>query len=199
MKDYAGVLGTAVLAAAIALLGNWLLLRFQTKAKVRAERRAFVRDLHPTTVDLVVDLDLFVRSIRSDVIGGATDRSAVKQRIEAAWEGDLLRRVRRARFGHPDPDVRDAADGVEGHMWTYITTAMKEEQPPPPIKPLSEDQRGIISQEMEAVLKELRRAVYVAPNRDVPREIRYDGSNYQGQISRAFDPDRRTGSPPGDT
>jgi hypothetical protein len=133
-------LGAATLAAALALLGNYLLLRFQTKTKVREERRAFVRELHSHTVDMVVDLDLFVRSLRSAVITGTTSdehREQVKEIIESRWEGDLLRRVRRARYGHPDPDVRRAAEHMDDVMWPFIVTASSAEREPdsfPPTK-----------------------------------------------------------------
>lgn len=72
-------------------------LALQTKEKVREERRAFVRELHPSSVDLVVDLDLFVRSIRAAGVAGAHDEAKVRATIEAGWKNDLLRRFRASR------------------------------------------------------------------------------------------------------
>jgi hypothetical protein len=144
-------------------------------------------------VDLVVDLDLFVRSIRGDVIAGAHDEAGARAKIDADWEGDLLRRVRRVRFGHPDPDVRDAADGVDNAMWIYIIAAGLKLDPPAPLPDYSVEERRVISFEMEAALKELRRAVYLAPNRDVPAMIRFDGSNYPSRLSRALEQEETDG------
>lgn len=181
-------LGAATLAAALALLGNYLLLRFQTKTKVREERRAFVRELHSDTVDLVVDLDLFVRSLRAAVITGTTSdkqRRQVEELIESRWEGDLLRRVRRARFGHPDPDVRHAAENLDDVMWPFLVTASSPDQEPdsfPPTK--TEEERRAVKNDMEQALVELRRSVYAAPHRDVP-EIDYSGEEIPSHFWRA--------------
>lgn len=181
-------LGAAVLAAALALLGNYLLLRFQTKTKVREERRAFVRELHSDTVNLVVDLDLFVRSLRSAALTGTTsakERDRIKSLVESTWEGDLLRRVRRARFGHPDPDVRRAAEQMDDVMWPFIVMAGSpdhEEGPFPPTK--TEAERVSAKEAVEAALVEIRRAVYAAPHRDVPA-IDYSGEEIPSHFWRA--------------
>ena len=172
-------LGAAVLAAALALAGNYLLLRFQTSAKVREERRAFVREVHSDTVDLVVDLDLFVRSLRANVLIGTKDeeqRNHVKKVIESGWEDDLLRRVRRARFGHPDPDVRRAAEQMDHVMWPFIVMAWSPEREAAAFPPtMTEDERRSAKEEVDAALVELRRSVYAAPHRDVPI-IDYSGA-----------------------
>ena len=186
-------LGAATLAAALALLGNYLLLRFQTKTKVREERRAFVRELHSDTVDLVVDLDLFVRSLRSAVITGTTSeehREQTKEIIESRWEGDLLRRVRRARFGHPDPDVRRAAEHLDDVMWPFVVTASSPDQEPdsfPPTK--TEEERRTVKEDIEQALVELRRSVYAAPHRDVP-EIDYSGQEIPSHFWRSVAKDQ---------
>lgn len=181
-------LGAATLAAALALLGDYSLLRFQTKTKVREERRAFVRELHSDTVDLVVDLDLFVRSLRAAALTGTIseeERDRIKELIESHWEGNLLRRVRRARFGHPDPDVRRAAEQMDDVMWPFIVTARspeREEGPFPPTK--TEDERRSAKDEVEAALVEVRRSVYAAPHRDVPK-INYAGEEIPSHFWRA--------------
>jgi len=46
----------ALAAALLALVGNYFMLGLQTRARVREELRAFVRELHDETVALVVDL-----------------------------------------------------------------------------------------------------------------------------------------------
>lgn len=186
-------LGAAILAAVLALVGNYLLLRVQTTVKVREERRAFVRELHADTVDLVVDLDLFVRSLRATVLIGTKSEDEgnhTRELIESQWEGNLLRRVRRARFGHPDPDVRRAAENMDDVMWPFIVMAdspQQEEGPFPPTK--TEEQRRTAKDEIEAALVELRRSVYAAPHRDVP-EIDYSGAEIPSRFWRAVAQDR---------
>ena len=96
----------ATLAAALALIGNYLLLRFQTAIKVREERRAFVRELHSETVDMIVDLDLFVRSLRAAVLTGTSSdehREKIKNLIDTGW-GKRFVATRSARsFRAPGP------------------------------------------------------------------------------------------------
>ncbi|HEX9695759.1 MAG TPA: hypothetical protein VGB64_05535 [Actinomycetota bacterium] len=186
-------LAAATIAATLALVGNYLLLRFQTKTKVREERRAFVRELHAETVDLAVDLDLLIRSLRASAIAGTknSDETARVQRIiETKWEEDLLRRVRRARFGHPDPEVRSAAERIDDDMWPFIVMAESPERGTgrlPPTK--TEEERATAVRSVEHALVELRRSVYAAPHRDVPK-IDYNGEEFPSRLWRALAEDR---------
>lgn len=193
--DFVATLGTALLAAVLALAGNYLTFGLQNRAKVREERREFVRQQHSQTVDLVVDVDLFVRSIRSDAIGGADDEDATRALIEERWEGDLLRRVRHARFGHPDPDVRRAAEVIEDEMWPFITMAKHAyvEGDSAPWN-YDYDKRRPIAKAMEAALAELRRSVYAAPHRDLPRNVDYDGAEIPSRFYRALVAEQEEGS-----
>lgn len=187
-------LAAATIAAGLALAGNYVLLRFQTQTKVREERRQFVRELHRETVDLVVDLDLWARSLRASAVAGATDADDVAQAeeiIQSGWERDLLRRVRRARFGHPDPDVRDAAEAVDDEIWPFIIMARSPEKESgsfPPTKTPEARQRVVKS--LDGAMVELRRATYAAPHRDVPG-IRYTGAELPSRLARAMADDRR--------
>jgi hypothetical protein len=188
-------LAAAMLAAALALVGNYVLLRFQTQTKVREERRQFVRELHGDTVDLLVDVDLFVRSLRSSAVAGTTNSenvARVREVIQVGWEGDLLRRVRRARFGHPDPDVRDAAERVDDEMWPFIVMASSPERERgafPHTKTPEERLQAV--RNLESAMVELRRAVYGAPHRDVPA-IRYTGAELPSRLARALDDNQRS-------
>ncbi len=186
-------LAAALLAAALALLGNYVLLRFQTKIKVREERRAFVRELHSEAIDLVVDLDLFIRKLRSAAVGGTVsseERQRIRDLIQSDWEGDLLRRVRRARFGHPDRDVRQAVEQMDDAMWPFMVMARSpehEDRPFPPTK--TEQERRTAKETAEAALVELRRSVYAAPHRDVPK-IDYSGEEIPSLFWRRIARDR---------
>jgi hypothetical protein len=179
----------ATMAAALALAGNYLLLRFQTKKKVQEERREFVRRLHAETVDMVVDLDLFVRSIRAAAVAGPDDQkelAEVEANIESRWERDLLRRVRRARFGHPDPDVREAAEAIDDEMWPYLVMARSRHQELHTVpRPKTSEQRSDAVKAVERSMVKLRRAVYSAPHRDVPN-IRYSGDDIPSRLSRSI-------------
>lgn len=177
---------TALGAAALALAGNYLMLTFQTRQAVRAERRAFVRDLHAETVDLVVDLALFVRSLAARVVtspNSPAEAKAARDQVEQRWEGDLMRRVRRAEFGHPDPDVREAAEQLFDDMWPFIVAAGHCVDD----RFAGKREPGEGARAWDTVrdsLAELRRAVYAAPHRDVPA-IRYDGAERPPRVARA--------------
>jgi hypothetical protein len=180
----------ALAAAVLAVAGNSLLFRFQTRAKVREELRQFVRELHPSTVDTVADLDLFVRELRSPALGPADDKeiASVRKRIRKGWEGDLLPRMRRLRYGHPDPDVRRAAEVMEDEMWPLMSMAKTPEEGHPnwPSKPPTQERRGEVLNAAEAALAQLRLAVYNAPRRDVPRKHDYTGYDLPSRTARAM-------------
>lgn len=175
-------------AASLALLGNYLMHLVQTKTAVRAERRAFVRELHAETVRLVVDLDLFVRSLRGDAIAGpigeSKDRRSPRTIVDEDWEDDLLKRLRQVEYGHPDPDVRDAAEQVDDDMWMYITMAVSALEVLGR-RPRTLEERSKVVSAIDAGMKGLRQAVYAAPHRQVPK-IRYDGSQRAPRTLRAL-------------
>jgi hypothetical protein len=47
----------------------------------------------------------------------------VSRNVEEKWEGDLVRRTRRIQFGHPDPEVRSAAEKVEDAFIPLVVSA----------------------------------------------------------------------------
>ncbi|MBA8823823.1 hypothetical protein FHX42_001152 [Saccharopolyspora lacisalsi] len=173
----------AIIAAVLALAGNAVLLQLQTKVKIAEERRNFVREKHDETVDVVADMTLFLRELRRYVIVPPTaeDLQKTESIITERWEGDLLRRLGRLRFGHPDPDVRQAAEQVDTDSWPYITAAAYREDagadagfPSPMFSP---EKRKEISRAMDSTMKEFRRAVYAAPVRKLPKNPGYDGED----------------------
>lgn len=178
----------ALLAATFALTGNAVMLTLQNRAKVREESRAFVRQLHNETVDAVADMDLLMREIRASVIAGIDQGKVDKLRsiIKDKWEGDLLRRVRRVRFGHPDPDVQAAAEQIEDDFWPYLAVAERVDDGSIPfLRPLTLEDRAATSEAMENAIVEFRRAVYHAPIRKRPKKARYDGRNRPSRLARA--------------
>lgn len=199
MTDLTAGFLLALAAAVLAVAGNGLLLRFQTRAKVREELRQFVRDLHPATVDTVVDLDLFVRELRSPALGPADEKEVqhVRKRAKKGWEGDLLPRMRRLRYGHPDPDVRHAAEVMEDEMWPLIVTARTPEEgyPGGVVKPPTPERRARVLEAAEAALADFRLAVYNAPRRDIPRKHDYTGYDLPSRTFRAMYPERFTAAP----
>ncbi len=191
MTDLPSAFLLALTAAVLAVAGNSLLFRFQTRAKVREELRQFVRELHPSTVDTVTDLDLFVRELRSPALGPADDKEvkSVRKHIRRGWEGDLLPRMRRLRYGHPDPDVRHAAEVMEDEMWPLMNMAKTPEHPSWPSKPPTQERRGEVLNAAEAALAQIRLAVYNAPRRDVPRKHDYTGHDLPSRTARAMYPE----------
>lgn len=182
----------ALAAAVLAVGGNSLLLRFQTNAKVHEELRQFVRELHPSTVDTIADLDLFVRELRSPALGPADDKEVqhVRKRIRKVWEGDLLPRMRRLRYGHPDPDVRQSAELMEDEMWPLMVMAKTPEQGHPnwPSEPPTQERRGEVLNAAETALAQFRLAAYNAPRRNVPRRHDYSGYDLPSRTARAMYP-----------
>ena len=87
-------LGAAVLAAVLVLLAEHLVLRSRDRAGRREERRAFVRQLHPATVGLVVDVDSFVIDLRANAVAGpvsAQGTEIVDRILRERWDvaGDI--------------------------------------------------------------------------------------------------------------
>lgn len=181
---------TALLGGVVALSGNAVMHFIQNRTKVREERRSFVRSLHAETVDVVADMDLFVRSIRAAAVAGSDtqeERDAVKGKVDEKWEGDLLRRVRRLRFGHPDPDVRVAAEQVEDAAWPYMTAAGHAyDEPANSLFRLRETERTKAVDAMSRAMVEFRRSVHAAPTRDLPKGESYTGEDMPSYLARAM-------------
>ncbi|NMR32097.1 hypothetical protein [Crystallibacter degradans] len=178
----------ALAAAVFTLAGQRLMLSFQTQAKVREELRDFIRAMHPETVAWVADLDLFVRQMRARTLVGPKpdELESTKAEISETWEGDLLRRTRLVRFGHPDPDVRRAAEVLEDEMWPFIVNAGKLDRDEAAIfaSPPKKGERAAVLRAVDAALTEVRRTVYAAPRRDVPAGDVYDGTNLPSRLAR---------------
>ena len=187
----------ALAAALLALVGNYFMLGLQTRARVREELRAFVRELHDETVALVVDLDLFVRATRGAALAGCERESELQEtrdRIEREWEGDLLRRVRKVRYGHPDADVRDASERLDDDMWPFIVMARSpyREEVGIPLPPKTPQQRSEATRAVDEAMVVLRRTVYAAPHHDVS-PVRYAGMEIPSRLSRALARDASQG------
>lgn len=179
---------TALLGGVVALSGNAIMHLLQNRAKVREERRAWVRTLHPETVGVVVDMDLFNRSLRAAVVAGAdTEKESgqVRSTIDDRWEGDLLKRLRALYFGHPDPDVRRAAEMVEDAAWPYMTAARHAYEEDGPFR-FDPDKRKPILDTMNAAMVEFRRAVYAAPIRKLPKVEEYSGEERPSYLARSI-------------
>lgn len=180
---------SALLGAVAALSGNAVMFILQGRAKIKEERRAFVRQLHWETVDVVADMDLLMRELRSFVVAGCQGKEReekVKVITDEKWEGDLLRRVRRLRFGHPDPDVRATAEQLEDDFWPYMTTALRPAEETFPFPSITHEERGKVSDQMDAAMIEFRKAVYAAPIRKLPKRVEYDGHNRPSYLARAM-------------
>lgn len=180
---------TGLLGGVVALSGKSLMHLIQSRSKVREERRAWVRSLHSETVDVVADMDLFIRSIRAAAVAGPgafLSREEIKAKVDEKWEGDLLKRIRRLKFGHPDPDVRDAAEEVEDAAWPYISVASAPRDDPADLLNVDGLERQTALQTIEQAMIEFKRAVYAAPTRKLPKSKGYTGEERPSYLVRAI-------------
>jgi hypothetical protein len=146
-----------------------------------AEYRAFVRQLHQQTIEIVVEVDrwwmlVLFREV-SDFTAGVFDREpneeATKTRsrqLQDELQSNVEAKLNILAFGHPDPDVRRAANVLSrrlfGAVFYYDTIRAKR-------KDGAEATTAI--QLVHAGLTDLRRAAYHAPFRESRPTPDYDG------------------------
>lgn len=155
----------ALLAAVLALAGNAVQLALQDRAKRSGEQRSFTREWHAEAVDTLTDLDLLFRRLRADATAGPRDDRS-HQVIEEQWEGGLLRRLRRLKYGHPTEGVRACASTVEEKYLYVIIAAGRSDDNGPPRMRLGEEKRGARVRDLDEALKALQTAVENALSQD---------------------------------
>lgn len=149
-----------------------------TDAVLNAEYRALIRSLHKEAIETIVAIEGWWTSDCFRIVslggydpdeGGDPDSKAVADAVEEQWRSVVHPRLLTLVHGHPDPDVRDAADFLDKRLWSMILLLDARR------RSRSEDETTVAVHLVHDGFKRLRRAAYHAPfrvNRPAPR---YDG------------------------
>lgn len=143
-----------------------------------AEYRAFVRDMHKDTIETILAVeDWWTQdTFRIAALGGyaaeGNDSEDTVRDIDQRWRGTVHPRLLTLVHGHPDPDVRYAADILDKRLWSIILIIdrpRRDDDDP------RRDEKSVAVHLVHDGFMRLHRAAYLAPfrvNRPVPR---YDG------------------------
>lgn len=150
----------------------------ELRATLDAEYREFVRSLHRETIDIIVEFQEWWMGVHIDDSGQVTrgcftvavlmgsresaeELSEEDQRAariaEARWRDTIHPRLSILINGHPDPEVREAADVLDKR--SFEPTIMLHGTPK------SDEEHGLAIRLIHDGLTELRRAAYYAPFR----------------------------------
>lgn len=161
---------------------------FDLAATLDAEYRKLVRSLHRETIDIIVEFQEWWQGVRIEddgtVVRGAfsvavfamsrestedlseEDRRAAKI-AEARWRDTIHPRLSILINGHPDPDVREAADVLDKRSFEPIMMLKGT--------PRDHDVNSLAIKLIHEGLTALRRAAYYAPFRIHRPEPDWDG------------------------
>lgn len=142
-----------------------------------AEYRAFVKALHPSTVQAVVQIEVWwsqklFPSVMAIIAGGFDDPlQSTEEELDKEFRHVIGPVVIGLVNGHPDPDVRDAADFLHSRLFGalfYMNPKRAERR---------DGRESLIAvRRVHDGLSTLRRAVYHAPFRiDRPTDPTWDG------------------------
>jgi hypothetical protein len=147
-------------------------------AMLDAEYREFVRSLHKDTIGVIVAVESWwdPACLRAALLAGAgevlsrEDRECA-HRAESDWRCQIHPQLLTLINGHPDPDVRQAADVLDKRTFALILIFHR---PAPPNERQKEENKLAIGLIHDG-LKQLRRAAYHAPFRVHRPEPDWDG------------------------
>jgi hypothetical protein len=141
---------------------------------LNAEYREFIRSLHKDTVAVVtwVDLwwhrELFMQTIRG--MDGPVAEDDFKRLFEQ-WHKEIRPAMMTLINGHPDPDVREAADILDKRLTGAFVIMDRPSDSPM----RDEEVEGFSIQLIHDGVTRLRRAVYHAPFRVTRPDPDWDG------------------------
>lgn len=147
-----------------------------------AEYRRLVQSLHTETIAAVALIDdWWSYQARMQTIfgmnGGAKPDTVKK--LDKQWRGKIRKALRQLIIGHPDPNVRDAADYFDARLvGAMVLVHRKPDDPEMPVKEGDPDKEQVDTFTMQLVdqgLIELRRAAYHAPFRVHRPDPDWDG------------------------
>ncbi|MCZ0732209.1 hypothetical protein [Mycolicibacterium iranicum] len=146
-----------------------------------SEYRELVRQLHPQTISVVVDVNIWwmqvlfreVSMFTASVFDSDFDDEKVRERaneLQHELQNDVERKLNTLAFGHPDPDVRRAAQAMTDHLFGvifyYDGMHAKRKDGREATTAIRQAHSGMV---------ELRRAAYHAPFRTSRPTPDYDG------------------------
>jgi hypothetical protein len=146
-------------------------------AVLDVEYREFVRSLHKDTIATVSRVDDWWHheAFRVTVFAETRDDGDFDEedgkRIEREWRKEIIPTLLPLINGHPDPDVREAADFLNKR---FLGAIMIIHRPPPTTKTREEENQVAIKLIHEGLVK-LRRAAYHAPFRVHRPEPEWEG------------------------
>ena len=148
-------------------------------AMLDAEYREFVRSLHKDTVAAIVAFEawwiqgLTFRAAVSASYGAelSEEDAEVAKRSEEAWRREIHPMLSNLITGHPDPDVREAADVLDKRSFAPIVMFQR----PRGLNEDEEEVNGLAIKLIHDGLNDLRRAAYHAPFRVHRPEPDWDG------------------------
>lgn len=142
-----------------------------------AEYRAFIRSLHKDTIDTIIAAEKWwddcfrIVSLGGDAAKEADSEDSAEA-IEADWRQTVRLRILTLINGHPDPDVRFAADILVKRLWSVvlILTRLRRES-----DRRREEEDTVAIHLVHDGFERLRRAAYHAPFRITRPSPTYDG------------------------
>ncbi|MFD6197210.1 hypothetical protein ACFWE3_10950 [Mycobacteriaceae bacterium NPDC060252] len=138
-----------------------------------AEYRAFIRSMHNDTIATIVAVetwwkpDCFRIATLSGYVEDGQDSKDTADRIAEEWRRVIEPRLLTLIHGHPDPDVRFAADILDKRLWSAILILARPRSKPT----YTEDENLVAVHLIHDGFARLRRAAYHAPwraNRPAP-------------------------------
>ncbi|MGP3707045.1 hypothetical protein [Gordonia paraffinivorans] len=141
-----------------------------------AEYRAFIRSLHKDTIDAVVEVERWLKpdALRLATLGGYKEpEEQLAKDLEADWRDRVEPQLLTLAQGHPDPDVRFAADILDKRLWSLILVIGDPQGSRARTRP--DDVITVTIHLVHDGLSRLRRAAYHAPFRVHRPEPDYDG------------------------
>ncbi|MGA6208040.1 hypothetical protein ACPESR_25135 [Nocardia testacea] len=151
-----------------------------TDAVLSAEYRAFVRSLHKETIETVIAVESWwkLHAFRAAIRGGfdtgredGPDSEAEADKLENQWRHEIRPPLMSLIYGHPDPDVRDAADFLDKRLLSIIIIITD----PRAERRSREDENSVAIHLVHDGMQRLIRAAYHAPFRVERPEPRFEG------------------------
>lgn len=165
-------------------------------AVLDAEYREFVRSLHRDTIAIIVAFESWWTGAQVDtpgcftpaVLAGAGMELSEKDERAARLAEEEWRRTINPKLlilinGHPDPDVREAADVLDKRSFAPIVMFHR----PPGLNEKEHEVNKLAIKLIHDGLKELRRAAYHAPFRVHRPEPDWDGAPTGNEEGMAHD------------
>ncbi|WP_280453287.1 hypothetical protein [Nocardia cyriacigeorgica] len=149
-------------------------------AVLAAEYRAFVQSLHKDTIDTIVATQTWFTGecFRIVSLGGydpdredGPNSEDVAQALVERWRREIHPRLMTVIHGHPDPDVRHAADILAKRLWSIVLILDR----PRTEEREKSDETSVAIHLVHDGFMRTRRAAYMAPFRVERPEPRYSG------------------------